>query len=45
MLVFMEGCSEKLGGPNKIVEVDESKFGGESTIGDNLLRVSGCLVV
>ena len=27
MLVFMVGCSEKLGGPNKIVEVDESKFG------------------
>jgi len=27
MLVFMSGCSEKLGGLNKIVEVDESKFG------------------
>jgi len=27
MLVFMAGCSEKLGGPNKIVEIDESKFG------------------
>jgi len=27
MLVFMAGYSEKLGGPNKIVEVDESKFG------------------
>ena len=27
MLVFMEGCSEKIGGPNKTVEVDESKFG------------------
>jgi len=27
MLVFMAGCSEKLGDPNKIVEVDESKFG------------------
>ena len=23
----MAGCSEKIGGPNKIVEVDESKFG------------------
>jgi transposase-like protein len=23
----MAGCSEKLGGPNKFVEVDESKFG------------------
>jgi len=24
MLVFMAGCSEKLGGPNKTVEIDES---------------------
>jgi len=27
MLVFMAGCSEKLGGPNKTVEIDGSKFG------------------
>ena len=28
MLVFMEGCSEKKNrGPNKTVEIDESKFG------------------
>jgi transposase-like protein len=27
MLVYMEGCSEKIGGPNKTVEIDESKFG------------------
>jgi len=27
MLVFMAGCSEKLGGPNKTVKIDESKFG------------------
>jgi len=27
MLIFMEGCSEKIGGPNKTVEIDESKFG------------------
>jgi len=27
MLVFMAGCSEKLSGPNKIVEIVESKFG------------------
>jgi transposase-like protein len=27
MLVFMEGCSEKIGGPDKTVEIDESKFG------------------
>jgi hypothetical protein len=23
----MEGCSERIGGPNKTVEIDESKFG------------------
>ena len=27
MLVYMEGCSEKIGGPNKTLEIDESKFG------------------
>jgi transposase-like protein len=27
MLVFMEGCSEKIGGPHKTVEIDERKFG------------------
>jgi transposase-like protein len=27
MLVFLEGCSEKIGGPNRTVEIDESKFG------------------
>jgi len=27
MLVFMAGCWEQLGGPNKTVEIDESKFG------------------
>ena len=27
MLMFMEGYSEKIGGPNKNVEIDESKFG------------------
>jgi transposase-like protein len=27
MLVYMESCSEKIGGPNKTVEIDESKFG------------------
>jgi len=26
MLVLMEGCSEKIGGPNKTVKIDESKF-------------------
>jgi transposase-like protein len=27
MLVYMEGCSEKIGGPNKTTEIKESKFG------------------
>ena len=27
MLMFTEGCSEKIGGPNKTVEIHESKFG------------------
>jgi transposase-like protein len=27
MLVFLEGCSEKIGGPNQTVEIDDSKFG------------------
>jgi transposase-like protein len=27
MFVYMEGCSEKIGDPNKTVEIDESKFG------------------
>jgi hypothetical protein len=25
MLVFMEGCSEKIGGPNKTVETDKEQ--------------------
>jgi hypothetical protein len=28
MLVYVEGCSEKIGGPNKNVEIDERKLGG-----------------
>jgi hypothetical protein len=27
MSVFLEDCSEKIGGRNKTVEIDESKFG------------------
>jgi transposase-like protein len=27
MLSYVNGCSEKIGGPNKTVEIDESKFG------------------
>ena len=27
MLDFLEGSSQKIGGPNNTVEIDESKFG------------------
>jgi hypothetical protein len=27
MLVFIEGCSEKIGGSNKTVEINASMFG------------------
>jgi transposase-like protein len=27
LLVYLEGCSEKIGGPHKTVEIDDSKFG------------------
>jgi hypothetical protein len=27
VLVYMEGCSEEIGGPNKTVEIDENMFG------------------
>lgn len=27
MLVYMDGCSEKIGGPNNTVEIDESMLG------------------
>jgi hypothetical protein len=27
MLDYVEGCSQKIGGPNKTVEIDDSKFG------------------
>ena len=45
MLMIMAGCSEKLGGPNKIVEIDESKLGRRKYHRDTLLRVSEYLVV
>ena len=45
MLVYLERSAVKIGGPNKTVEIDESKSVGENIIGDTLLRVSGCLAV
>jgi len=27
MMVFMEGCSQKIGGPNNTIEIDKGKFG------------------
>jgi hypothetical protein len=32
MLMYMEGCSEKIGDPNKTAEIDESKFGEHKNV-------------
>ena len=40
MLEFLEGSSEKIGGPNKTIEIDDSKIGRWK-----YNRVSGCLAV
>jgi hypothetical protein len=34
MLVYLECCSEKIGGPKKTVEIDGAKFGRRKTIGE-----------
>jgi len=38
MLQYMEGCSEKIGGPNKTVEIDESMFGRRKYNGGHLVK-------
>jgi len=40
-----EGCFVKVRGPNKTVEIGESKFGRVNIIRDALLRISVCLAV
>jgi len=45
MMVHLERSSVKIGGRNKTVEIDESKFGRRNITGDTLLRVNGCLAV
>ena len=36
MLVYMEDCSKKIDGPNKTVEIDESKFSRRSYRGHSV---------
>jgi transposase-like protein len=46
MLVFMEGCSKKTDGPNKTVEIDQSKFGQQKYHRGHLVKgqwVFGCV--
>ena len=40
----LEELSEQVGGPGKIVEIDESKFGKKNTIAADKWTVSGCSV-
>jgi len=45
LLVYKEGCSEKIGGRNKTAAIDDSKFGRRKFIGATLLWGSECLAV
>jgi hypothetical protein len=45
MLVYMEGCSEKIGGFNKTVEIDKSKLVSANITEATMLRGTGCLAV
>jgi hypothetical protein len=44
MLIYLEGCSEKTGSPNKTVEINENKIGWRKYRG-HPVKASGCLVV
>jgi hypothetical protein len=41
MLAYVQESSHKIDGPNKIVEIDDSKFGRRKYNRGTLLRVSG----
>ena len=43
LLEYLEGSSEKIGGPNKPLRSTRASSVGENTIGDTLLMASGCL--
>jgi hypothetical protein len=45
MLVYVQECSENIDGPNKIVEIDESKFGRRKYNMGTPLRGNGCSAV
>jgi hypothetical protein len=45
MLVYMEGCSQKISGPNKTAEIERATSVGANITRATLLRCSGCLAV